>query len=184
MDYVVSRGGCVKLRKIDKPSETEWKSPLDALESFLKMNEITYDKVVGIHTIAGKQKDGHLNNFLESVILGPLVACNRQLIVLVSNLKRAGSSLGEYQFNTHLETYLQKLMKDPNFSYVLHGGIDPLNMYNPPANSPVDFSTILNQLINQTPDLTSRFNLTDLISMVGNVNIGNLMKPSKTSYYY
>lgn len=180
----MSRGGCVKLKKIEKPSETEWKSPLDALESFLKSNEMLYDKVVGIHTIAGKQKDGHLNSFLESVIIGPLVASNRQLIVLVSNLKRAGPALGEYQFNTHLEAFLQKVMNDPNLSYVLHGGIDPLNMYNPPANSPVDFSTILNQLINQTPELTSKFSLTDLISLVGNVNIGSLMKPSKTSYYY
>ena len=183
MDYIVVRGGSVRLGKIDKPNQTEWKTPLEALEQLLDIKEIAYEKTVSLHKTAGEQKDGHLNDFLETVILRPLVACNRQLIVLVANLKRAGPALGEYQFNKHLETYLQNVMTDPKLSYVLHGGTDYLNRYHPPPNTPIDFSSILGQLVSQTPELTSKFSVTDLIGLVGQVNIGNLIRPVKNYYY-
>jgi len=175
MDYLVIRGGRVCLGKIDKPNETEWKTPIDALELLLKMKEIVYDKVVDLHRVAGEQQDGHLNDFLETVILRPLVACNRQLVVLVSNLKRAGPALGEYQFNKHLEQYLHNILSNPNLSYLAHGGVDYLNMYRPPPQTPIDFSSILGQLVQQSPTLKS-LNLSDLIHLVGNINTAPMIR--------
>lgn len=183
MDYIVVRGGRVKLEKIDKPRETEWKTPLEALEMLLQMKETLYEKVVEIHKLASQENDPHLNDFVETVILRPLVACNRQLVVLVTNLKRAGPALGEYQFNNHLEKYLQKIMRDPNLSYLLHGGIDYFNMYRPPVHTPIDFSSIFGQFVRHRPELFGQFNLTDLINLVGYVNIGSMIRPFRNTYY-
>lgn len=176
------RGGRVRLQKIDKPRQTEFKSPQEGLELLITMQDILYDQVLKIHTIAGKAKDGHLNDFLESVALRPLVTCNRQLVVLQSNLIRAGPTLGEYQFNKHLEKFLKSIINDPNLSHFAHGGTDYLNMYQPQPNTPIDFSSILVQMINQIPEISTQLDVSDLINLVGRYNIGSLIKPFKKTY--
>lgn len=168
MDYVVLRGGRVRLDKVDKPAKTEWKTPIDAMEFILDMKEMIYDKCVQLHKRASDDRDAHLEDFLEGVILRPLVACNRQLVVLVSNSKRAGPALGEYQFNKHLEQFLANIMRDPTLSHLAHGGTSYLNMYKPPLQQQPggDFSAVFGALLAANPQLVN-MDLHNLMHLVG-----------------
>lgn len=183
-DYVVLRGGRVYVDKVMKPMKTEFKSAVEALELVLQVKEIAYEHVLEIHKSAVDECDPSLAHFVESVLLRPLVALNRQLVVLISNAKRAGTDLGEYEFNKHLEVYLQSIVRDPMLMHFAHGGVDFLNMYNPPTPTtptswmPVDFSSILNYVLTQAPQLRN-LDLHELIHMVGFFNVGSVIRPQK-----
>lgn len=111
MDYIVVRGGRVQFETIKKPDTEEWGSPLESLQSLLKYKQKLNALVLKVHDSATDNHDPHLNDFIESEILKPLVSFIRKIGVLISNLKRAGPNLGEYQFNKDLNQYLKDFMK-------------------------------------------------------------------------
>ncbi|RMZ94427.1 ferritin [Brachionus plicatilis] len=109
MDHITVRGGNVVFEEIKKPERDEWGTPLDSLEQLLSYKLCLYKCVNKCHRSAHETHDPHLNHFLETVILRPLVVLIRRVGVLIANLKRAGSGLGEYQLNKDLECYLEEL---------------------------------------------------------------------------
>lgn len=109
MDHITIRGGNVVFDEIKKPERDEWGTPLESLEQLLSYKLCLYKCVNKCHKSAHETRDPHLNHFLETMILRPMVVFIRRVGVLIANLKRAGSGLGEYQLNKDLECYLEEM---------------------------------------------------------------------------
>lgn len=183
MDYIVVRGGEVQFDTIKKPEKTEWGKPLDALEYLIDLKKVINQQVLKVHNQACEQVDPHLADFLETVILRPLVEYIRKVGVLVANLQRAGPKLGEYQFNKDLELHLQQIMRDVKVSHlqlpitavgapvpqVTHGGLGSIN-YNYQQQWPVGSCVGLGQSPSG-PTSTPGFNLTDVINLISNFGL-------------
>lgn len=121
MDHITIRGGNVAFEEIKKPDRDEWGTPLDSLEQLLTFKLYLYKCVNKCHRSAHETRDPHLNHFLETMVLRPMVVFIRRVGVLIANLKRAGPGLGEYQLNKDLECYLEELkyvlpVQDSSFS--------------------------------------------------------------------
>lgn len=135
-----------------------------------------------VHSQACDQVDPHLTDFLETVILRPLVEFIRKVGVLISNLERAGPKLGEYQFNKDVEKHLQQLIRDvkvshgqlpvtavganvPHFLPNIHGTVlSPSTPLGPAQMVPgVGLSTVAGS--------TPNFNLSDVINLVSQFGI-------------
>lgn len=116
MDYLVVRGGEVQFKTIKKPEKEEWGTPLESLQYLVDLKKVINQQVLKVHSSAGENNDAHLKDFLQTVILRPLVEFMRKVAVLIANLERAGTKLGEYQFNKDLELYLFDIMRDVKVS--------------------------------------------------------------------
>lgn len=130
-----------------------------------------------VHSQACDQVDPHLTDFLETVILRPLVEFIRKVGVLVANLERAGPKLGEYQFNKDLELHLQQVMRDVKVSHsqlpitAVGAPVPPLtpSFIGTPNISPT-WSGSIN--LPNTTGWTPGFNLTDVIHSISNFGLG------------
>jgi ferritin len=116
MDYLVVRGGEVQFKTIKKPEKDEWGTPLESLQYLVDLKKVINQQVLKVHSSACESNDAHLRDFLETVLLRPLVEFLRKVAVLITNLERAGTKLGEYQFNKDLELYLLDIMRDVKVS--------------------------------------------------------------------
>lgn len=102
--YVNKRGGRVVLQSIDKPSQDEWGSGLDALQAALELEKKVNQSLLDVHKIAQDVNDPHLCDFLESEYLGEQVEAIKKLGDMITQLKRAGpQGLGEYLFDKDIK---------------------------------------------------------------------------------
>jgi ferritin heavy chain len=186
MDYIVVRGGVVQFETIKKPEKTEWGTPIEALEYCLNLKKVINQQVLKVHSNASEQIDPHLSDFLETMILRPLVEFIRKVGVLLANVERAGPKLGEYQFNKDIELYLERIMRETKLSHfnlpitavgapvpfappTIGGGIDtgissPVSPFGPTSYLPnVGFSTVAGS--------TPNFNLADVINLISNFGL-------------
>jgi len=181
MDYLVVRGGEVQFQTIKKPEKNEWGTPIQSLEYLLNLKKSINQQVLKVHSVACESKDAHLNDFLETVILRPLVEFVRKVAVLIVNLERAGPKLGEYQFNKDLELYLLELMRDVRVSHlpvtavgapVPHLSTGPIGSLLTPSLAPSTVSPIGNYGfgVSSTPN----FNLSDVISLISNIGLTSM----------
>jgi len=184
MDYLVVRGGEVQFKTIKKPEKDEWGTPLEALEYLIDLKKVINQQVLKAHSVGCENNDAHLKDFLETVILRPLVEFLRKVAVLITNLDRAGSKLGEYEFNKDLELYLLDIMRDvkvsqlpitavgapfPQVSSSLVGSLLTPSLA-PSTVSPLGPSTYVPGFNATTPN----FNLADVINLMSNIGLTSI----------
>ena len=103
MKYMNKRGGRVYLQDIKKPDRDEWGSAIDAFQTALNIEKEVNQSLLDLHQISSTHNDPNLNDFIETEFLNEQVELIKQLSDYITQLKRAGTGLGEYQFNKHLE---------------------------------------------------------------------------------
>nr|AFK43431.1 unknown [Lotus japonicus] len=106
MEYQNKRGGRVKLQSIVMPpSEFEHEEKGDALyamELALSLEKLTNEKLLNLHSVASKNNDAQLTDFIESEYLGEQVESIKQISEYVAQLRRVGKGHGTWHFNQML----------------------------------------------------------------------------------
>jgi len=97
--YQQMRGGRVVLQPIDKPALDEWGSGLQAMEAALELEKTVNQSLLDLHRVADSKRDPQMCDFLESEFLKEQVEAIKELSDYITNLKRVGPGLGEYQFD-------------------------------------------------------------------------------------
>ncbi len=100
-NYVISRGGKVTLKSIDKV-ETSWKNALDAFEETLKHEEVVTSLINNLYAIATEEKDYATQSMLKWFI-DEQVEEEETAQGLIDTLKLIGDNgYGLYQFDKEL----------------------------------------------------------------------------------
>lgn len=102
MKYLNKRGGRVNLANIPKPEKNEWGTGFDALQAALVLERNVNQSLLELHALASTHNDAHLSDYLESEFLAEQVEAIKELSDMLTQLKRAGPGLGEYQFDKDL----------------------------------------------------------------------------------
>ena len=104
MKYQNKRGGRVVLRDVQRPSQDEWGTGVDALESAFGLEKEVTTAIYALHAVALAHDDAHLTDYLEAEFIEEQVDALNKLGHLVTRAKRAGSGLGEYLFDKDLSS--------------------------------------------------------------------------------
>jgi len=104
MTYQNKRGGNVVFKDIQRPEKDTWGSGLEAMETALALEKNVNQALLDLHGLASNHNDPHLTNFLEEEFLDEQVDAIKDLGDKITQLKRAGSGLGEYLFDQKLST--------------------------------------------------------------------------------
>ncbi|XP_055335144.1 soma ferritin-like [Paramacrobiotus metropolitanus] len=99
MKYQNMRGGRIVLADIKKPERDEWGSGLDAMSAALQLEKNVNTALLEVHSIANKHGDPQMCDFIETEYLEEQVKSIKEISEYVTNLKRVGPGLGEYQFD-------------------------------------------------------------------------------------
>lgn len=99
MKYINDRGGRIVLGPVDPPEKFDFDTGLAALELSLGLERKVNDSLLKIHALASKHGDAHLTDFLEEHFLDEQVHSIKLLSDHITNLRRCGPGLGEYQFD-------------------------------------------------------------------------------------
>ncbi|KAE9606188.1 hypothetical protein Lal_00025459 [Lupinus albus] len=106
MEYQNKRGGKVKLQSIVRPlSEFDHADKGDALyamELTLSLEKLTNEKLLHLHSVATKNGDVQLADFVESEFLGEQVEAIKKISEYVAQLRRVGKGHGVWHFNQTL----------------------------------------------------------------------------------
>lgn len=99
MKYLNSRGGSIKLEAIQAPTKFDYKTALEAMQAALQLERDVNDSLLDLHRLASKHNDPHLTDFLEEEFLDEQVRSIKEIGDHITNLKRVGPGLGEFQFD-------------------------------------------------------------------------------------
>ncbi|XP_071115219.1 soma ferritin-like isoform X1 [Haliotis cracherodii] len=99
MKYQNQRGGRIVLQDIKKPRQDEWGTGLDVMQSALALEKNVNQEFLDLHKVADCNTDPQMMDFLEDEFLEEEVEMIKKLSDHVTNLKRVGPGLGEYQFD-------------------------------------------------------------------------------------
>lgn len=99
MKYLNDRGGSIKLEPIHPPTKFDHSTALEAMQAALQLERDVNDSLLNLHRLASKLDDPHLTDFLEEEFLDEQVRSIKEIGDHITNLKRVGSGLGEYQFD-------------------------------------------------------------------------------------
>jgi len=99
IQYQNMRGGRIVLADIKKPDRDEWGSGLEAMSAALQLEKNVNTALLEVHAIASKHNDPQMCDFIESNYLLEQVHSIKEISDYVTNLKRVGPGLGEYQFD-------------------------------------------------------------------------------------
>jgi len=99
MTYQNKRGGRVVLKDIQKPAKDEWGTPLEVMQAALELEKAVNQSLLELHTVAARNNDPHMTDFIEEEFLKEQVESIKQISEYITNLKRVGSGLGEYMFD-------------------------------------------------------------------------------------
>ncbi|XP_076445005.1 soma ferritin-like [Babylonia areolata] len=102
MKYQNQRGGRVVLQDIKKPDRDEWGTGLDAMQVALGLEKSVNQSLLDLHAVADSHKDAQMTDFLEGEFLQEQVKAIKDLGDKITNLKRVGPGLGEYEFDKSL----------------------------------------------------------------------------------
>ncbi len=96
IQYQNMRGGRVVFHDIAKPTKTEWKSPLEAVEDALELEKTVNQSLLDMHKAVDESTDPQMTDFIEGEYLKEQVEAIKELGDLVTKLKRVGDGLGMY----------------------------------------------------------------------------------------
>merc|ERR1712179_577635 len=99
MAYQNKRGGRIVLQNIQKLERDEWGTGLDAMQAALALEKTVNQALLDLHKIADSHGDAQMMDFIESEYLEEQVQAIKELSDHVTQLKRVGSGLGEYQYD-------------------------------------------------------------------------------------
>eukprot|EP00112_Aurelia_sp_Birch-Aquarium-sp1_P000186 Seg1014.4 transcript_id=Seg1014.4/GoldUCD/mRNA.D3Y31 product="Soma ferritin" pseudo=true protein_id=Seg1014.4/GoldUCD/D3Y31 len=99
MKFQNQRGGRIKLSDIKAPAQDEWGSGLQAMEEALALEKKVNQALLDLHAMAATHNDAQMTDFIEGHFLTHQVESIKELAEYVTNLKRVGPGLGEYQFD-------------------------------------------------------------------------------------
>jgi len=99
MKYQNSRGGRLVFQPVAKPTKMEWASGLEALEDALALEREVNESLLQLHKVAEEVNDPHLQDFLEGEFLTEQVDSIKEIGDMVTQARRCGPGLGEYQFD-------------------------------------------------------------------------------------
>ena len=99
MKFQNQRGGRIKLSDIKSPSVEDWGSGLEAMEEALALEKKVNQSLLDMHATAAGHNDSQMTDYIEGHFLTHQVESIRELGGYVTNLKRVGGGLGEYQFD-------------------------------------------------------------------------------------
>jgi ferritin heavy chain len=99
MKYQNSRGGRLVFQNVVKPAKMEWQSGQEALEDALGLERLVNQSLLDLHKVAEEVNDPHLQDFIEGEFLTEQVESIKEIGDLITQAKRCGKGLGEYQFD-------------------------------------------------------------------------------------
>lgn len=114
MDYVIKRGGRVKLAPLGAP-ETEFGGPggasptatksdaLYAMELTLSLEKLNFAKLRALHDVASAANDASATDFVEGDLLDDQVASVKAAADAVAALRRVGAGLGVWEYDRRLK---------------------------------------------------------------------------------
>lgn len=103
MKFQNQRGGRVVLQDIKKPDRDEWGTALEAMQVAMGLEKSVNQALLDLHAVADSHKDAQMTDFLEGEYLQEQVKSIKEIGDHITNLKRVGPGLGEYQFDKNLE---------------------------------------------------------------------------------
>nr|QFU95361.1 ferritin [Magallana bilineata] len=104
MKYQNKRGGRVVLQDIKKPDRDEWGTGLDAMQVALQLEKTVNQSLLDLHKVADGHKDAQMCDFLETHYLEEQVNAIKEISDHITQLKRVGSGLGEYEYDRRLDS--------------------------------------------------------------------------------
>jgi ferritin heavy chain len=106
MEYQNKRGGKVKLQSILMPlsefDHAEKGDALYAMELALSLEKLTNEKLLNLHSVADKNSDVQLADFVESEFLTEQVEAIKKISEYVAQLRRIGKGHGVWHFDQTL----------------------------------------------------------------------------------
>uniref|UniRef100_A0A1J3DVU7 Ferritin n=1 Tax=Noccaea caerulescens TaxID=107243 RepID=A0A1J3DVU7_NOCCA len=106
MEYQNKRGGRVKLQPMVMPQSEfdhlEKGDALYAMELALSLEKLVNEKLLNLHSVASKNDDVQLADFVESVFLSEQVEAIKKISEYVSQLRRLGKGHGTWHFDQEL----------------------------------------------------------------------------------
>jgi len=104
MKFQNMRGGRVVLQGIKKPDRDEWGTGLDAMQVALSLEKSVNQALLDLHAVADSHKDAQMTDFIEGEFLQEQVRSIKEVGDHITNLKRVGSGLGEWEFDKRLSS--------------------------------------------------------------------------------
>lgn len=102
LKYQNMRGGKIYLKDVNKPTNDEWGSPLEALQAALSLEKTVNETLLELHKVASDRGDAHLADFLETEFLDEQVKSIRELSGFITQLQRVGPGVGEFMFDKEM----------------------------------------------------------------------------------
>jgi len=106
MEYQNKRGGKVKLQSILMPlsefDHAEKGDALYAMELALSLEKLTNEKLLSLHSVADRNQDVQLSDFVENEYLTEQVEAIKKIAEYVAQLRRVGKGHGVWQFDQML----------------------------------------------------------------------------------
>merc|ERR1712027_255499 len=99
IEYQNMRGGKVVFKDVEKPSKTEWKNALEAVEDALELERTVNQSLLELHRKADSHGDAQMTDFVEGGYLKEQVEAIKELGDLVTKMKRVGDGYGLYQLD-------------------------------------------------------------------------------------
>ena len=107
MDYVIQRGGRVRLQSILAPEMEFGASGKDdalyAMELALSLEKLNFAKLRALHDVAAAANDASMTDFVEGDLLDDQVASVKSVADYVAQLRRVGPGLGVWEFDRRLQ---------------------------------------------------------------------------------
>ncbi|XP_062590804.1 soma ferritin-like [Saccostrea cucullata] len=104
MKYQNTRGGRIVLQDIKKPDRDEWGTGLDAMQVALQLEKTVNQSLLDLHKVADSHKDAQMTDFIETHYLEEQVNAIKEISDHITQLKRVGSGLGEYEYDRRLDS--------------------------------------------------------------------------------
>ncbi|NP_001292247.1 soma ferritin-like [Magallana gigas] len=104
MKYQNKRGGRIVLQDIKKPDRDEWGTGLDAMQIALQLEKSVNQSLLDLHKLADVHRDAQMCDFIESEFLEEQVNAIKEISDHVTQLKRVGAGLGEYEYDKQLQS--------------------------------------------------------------------------------
>jgi len=103
MAFQNTRGGRIVLQDVKKPDRDEWGCGLDAMQVALGLEKSVNQSLLDLHKVATAHKDAQMYDFIEGHFLHEQAESIKKIGDFITNLKRVGTGLGEFEFDKQLQ---------------------------------------------------------------------------------